>query len=47
MITGMGEENPGIDLYRETMYIVDSGENAAKMREVLQRMARFAQKLIA
>ena len=47
VITGMGRENPGADLYREAVYIVDSGENAAKMREVLERMARFAQKLIA
>ncbi len=47
VITGMARENPGVDLHRETLYIIDSGENAAKMREVLERMARFAQKLIA
>jgi glycine reductase len=47
VITGMARENPGADLYRETLHIIDSGENAAKMREVLERMARFAQKLIA
>ena len=28
-ITSMSEENPGLDLYREALYIVDSGINAA------------------
>ena len=45
VITGMAEENPGVDLYRESLYIVDSGDNAAKMREVLTRMAALALKL--
>ena len=43
-ITAMAAENPGADLYREFLYIVDSGDNAAKMREVLTRMAALAQK---
>jgi len=47
VITGMARENPGADLYHETLYIIDSGENAAKMREVLERMTQFARKLIA
>jgi len=45
VVTGMALENPGVDLYRESLYIVDSGENAAKMREVLARMAALALKL--
>ena len=45
-ITAMAAENPGADLYREFMYIVDSGENGAKMRDVLARMAAMAQKLL-
>jgi glycine reductase complex component B subunit gamma len=45
VVTGMARENPGADLFRESLYIIDSGENAAKMGEVLARMARFAQKL--
>ena len=45
VVTGMALENPGVDLYRETLYIVDSGDNAAKMREVLARMAALALKL--
>ena len=46
VITGMACENPGADLYREMLYIIDSGENAAKMREVVENMAQFAQKLL-
>lgn len=45
-ITGMARENPGADLYREMLYIIDSGENAAKMRDVLERMTQVAQKLL-
>jgi glycine reductase len=47
VITGMAGENPGADLYREYLYIVDSGDNGAKMREVLARMTRLAMKLVA
>jgi betaine reductase len=46
VITGMSEENPGADLYREMLYIVDSGTQAAKMREVLAKMAQLGQKLL-
>jgi glycine reductase len=46
VITGMAEENPGADLYRELLYIVDSSANAAAMREALGRMARLGRKLI-
>jgi len=46
VMTGMARENPGADLYRESLYIVDSGENAAKMRDVLDKMAQLAQKLV-
>ena len=46
VITGMARENPGADLYRDGLYIIDSGENAAKMRDVLALMIRLARKLI-
>jgi glycine reductase len=45
-ITGMARENPGADLYREMLYIIDSGESAAKMRDVLERMTQVAQELL-
>jgi len=44
-ITAMARENPGADLYRESLYIIDSGESAAKMGEVLARLACFARKV--
>jgi betaine reductase len=47
VITGMSNENPGADLYREMLYIIDSGGNAAKMRDVLLKMATLAKKLIS
>lgn len=46
VITGMGEENPGTDLYREALYIIDSGANAAKMRDVLMKMVHLGKKLV-
>jgi len=46
VITAMSEENPGTDLYREHLFIIDSGGNAAKMREIIVKMAHLAKKLI-
>jgi glycine reductase len=47
VITGMADENPGADLYREFLYIVDSGTNAARMREVLMTMVNLARKMMS
>jgi glycine reductase len=47
VITAMSEENPGVDLYREMLYIIDSGDNAAKMRDVLLKIAALAKKLVS
>jgi glycine reductase len=46
VLAAMSEENPGTDLYRELMYIVDSGANAANMRETVGKMAALTRKLI-
>jgi glycine reductase complex component B subunit gamma len=46
VITGMSEENPGVDLYRDALYIVDSGVSIAKMRDVLLKMANLGKKLV-
>jgi len=45
-VSAMHEENPGVDLYREALYIVDSGASTLKMREVLARMASIGKKLV-
>ena len=47
VVTAMAGENPGADLYREALYIIDSGPSSAKMRDVLTKMAELAKKLVA
>jgi glycine reductase complex component B subunit gamma len=46
-ITAMNEENPGVDLYRDSLYIIDSGTNVAQLRAVVSRMALLGKKLVA
>jgi glycine reductase complex component B subunit gamma len=46
VITGMSEENPGVDLYRDALYIINSGTNAVRMRDVLGKMATLGRKLV-
>jgi glycine reductase len=38
-------ENPGVDLYRQDLYIVDSGTSVSAMQDVLTTMGRIAVKL--
>ncbi len=45
-VTGMSQENPGAELYREGLYIIDSGRSAARMRDVLNKMANLGKKLV-
>ena len=45
-VTAMSEENPGVDLFRDALYIVDSGTSVAKMRDVLAAMANLGKKLV-
>jgi betaine reductase len=47
VVTAMSEENPGVDLYRDALYIIDSGTNITKLREVVGKMATLGKKLIA
>ncbi len=46
VVTGMAVENPGVDLYRQELYIVDSGTTVSAMREVLTTMAYIVGKLL-
>ena len=46
-VSAMSEENPGVDLHRDALYIIDSGTSTARMRDVLGKMATLSQKLIA
>ena len=44
-VTAMSQENPGVDLYHEQVYIVDSGGDVGRMRDVLARMVLLGTKL--
>src|SRR5581483_6403397 len=46
-VTGMFEENPGVDVYGADVLIVRTGHNAATMRDTLASMLRLARKLCA
>ena len=46
-ITGMYEENPGVELYRRDAYICKAERSAAKMVQDLTRMVNLALKLIS
>ena len=46
-ITGMYEENPGVDLYRKDVYIWKTDRSAAKMVEDLNGMVNIAFKLVS
>lgn len=45
-VTGMAAENPGVDIYRRQIYIVDSGQNPAQMKDILTRMASLGRKIL-
>ena len=45
-VSGMAIENPGVDLYHEKVYIVDSGKSPAQMKEVLDNIMGLARKLV-
>ncbi len=45
-VTGMYVENPGADMYREKVYTVATGDNAAGMRRVVPVMANLGLKLV-
>jgi len=44
-LTAMYEENPGVDLYRKSVYIVATKDSAAGMRDAVKKMAPLALKL--
>jgi glycine reductase len=46
VVTAMAVENPGVDLYRQELYIVDSGASVSAMRDVLTTMAGIVVKLM-
>ena len=45
VVTGLNEENPGVDLGRGDVIIVKTGNSAADMRKSLPRMAQLVRKI--
>lgn len=46
-ITGMYKENPGVDSFKREIYIIETKNSAAGMRDAVKNMAPFALKLAA
>lgn len=45
-VTGMYPENPGVEVFKKDIYIVETANSAAGMREAVPKMARLALKLV-
>ncbi len=46
-VTGMYEENPGLDLYRRDVYIIPTSDSARGMAEAITKMVNMARRLAA
>ncbi len=44
-VTAMYEENPGVDMFRKDVYIVQTGNSAAAMRKAVPALAKLALKV--
>jgi len=47
VVSGMYPENPGVDMFRSKVYIVETGDSAVGMRQAIPKMAALALKLAA
>lgn len=45
-VTGMYVENPGVDMYKKSVYIVSTPDSAVGMRDAVPKMAALALKLL-
>lgn len=46
VLTGMYIENPGADMFKKNIYIIETGNSAAAMRKAVPAMASLARKLL-
>ena len=46
-VTGMYEENPGVDMFRKDLYIIKTGDSAADMRKSVPKMANLMLKMLS
>ena len=45
VVTGMYEENPGVDMFRKDLFIIATSNSAADMRKSMPKVAELAKKL--
>jgi glycine reductase len=45
-VTGMHAENPGVDLYRRQIYIIETGADTARMLDEVRRLVAIGLKLV-
>lgn len=46
VITGMYKENPGVDMFKKDLYIVETEISAAKMKNAMEKITVLAKKMI-
>lgn len=46
VISCMNEENPGVDMFKKDIFIFPGGASAAKMRDDMQKIAEFGNKIL-
>lgn len=46
VISGMYPENPGVEMYKKSVWIIETPDNAIGMRKAVPAMAKFALKLL-
>jgi len=46
VITGMYEENPGVDMYKKGIHIIKTGNSAADMKKSVSKMTELALKMV-
>lgn len=46
VVTSMHVENPGVEMFKKDIYIMEGGNSAAKMRQDIKAMARIGNKLL-
>lgn len=45
-VGGMSRESPAVEMFRKTMYIVETGDSARSMKQALENMTALARKLL-
>lgn len=46
VVTAMYKENPGVDMYRKDLYIIETKDSAADMRNAIPKVAALSKKLV-